>query len=200
MIEERGRGGEERGEEKMAEKYAVCSIGYLTELLFLDLGYSILNTPYFAFPSHMRKLISTALSALAMSLLAQWLAEMLTAPVSLLGQFATLRLSHNSGIAFSIALPPVLQSLLIPFALIVVCIVAWRTAHDRISRIGFGLIVGGALANIIDRLPDGLVTDYIAVGTFPVFNLPDTFICIGAGLLLLEEVKKERVGRMGEHG
>lgn len=140
----------------------------------------------------MRKLIATALLALTMSLLTQWFAEMLTAPVSLLGRFVSLRLSHNSGIAFSIALPPVLQSLLIPFALIVVCIVAWRTAQDSVSRIGYGLIVGGALANIIDRLPDGLVTDYFSVGLFPIFNLPDAFICVGAGLLLLDGVMRER--------
>ena len=140
----------------------------------------------------MRKLFFTALAAFLLSFLGQRLAEMLTGRITLIGDFFTLHLSHNSGIAFSIALPPVLQSLLIPFALIVVCIVAWRTAHDSVSRIGYGLIVGGALANIVDRLPDGLVTDYIAVGTFPVFNLPDAFICVGAGLLLLDGVMREK--------
>ena len=143
----------------------------------------------------MRKLFLTALTAFMLSLLGQWLAEMLTAPISLIGQFVSLRLSHNAGIAFSIALPSTLQALLIPIALVVVCIVAIRTAHDRISRIGFGLILGGAVANLVDRLPDGLVTDYVAVGTFPVFNLPDAFICIGAGLLLLEGMNRERKKR-----
>lgn len=134
----------------------------------------------------MRRLLFTAASAFVLSLLTQWLAEMLTAPISLIGDFLTLHLSHNPGIAFSIMLPPELQTILIFGALIIVCIVAARSSHDPISQIGFGLILGGAVANVIDRLPDGLVTDYVAVGTFPVFNVPDACICIGAGLLLVE--------------
>ncbi|MDD5055553.1 MAG: signal peptidase II [Candidatus Peribacteraceae bacterium] len=138
----------------------------------------------------MKHLTLTTLGALIASLIAQRFAEMLTAPVPLIGQFASLRLSHNAGVAFSIPLPPMVQAILIPGALVLVCIVACRSARDRLSGIGFGLILGGAIANLVDRLPDGLVTDYLSVGTFPIFNLPDACICIGAGLLLLEGVKR----------
>jgi signal peptidase II len=60
------------------------------------------------------------------------------------------------------------------------------------SQAGFGLILGGALANVVDRFPDGLVTDMIQVGAFPVFNVADSCITVGLGLLLLEIVLKEK--------
>ncbi len=130
-------------------------------------------------------LLCTTLAAFASSLLANFLAERLTAPVAIIGDFVRLRLIHNPYIAFSIALPAMLQTVLILGALIAVAAVALR-AKDRESRIAFGLILGGALANILDRFSDGLVTDYIAVGTFPVFNAADIWISLGAGLLILD--------------
>jgi signal peptidase II len=47
-------------------------------------------------------------------------------------------------------------------------------------------MIGGAIGNLADRLLHGAVTDFISVGTFPVFNIADAAICIGAGLLILE--------------
>jgi signal peptidase II len=120
-------------------------------------------------------------------------AEHIREPVHVLGSFATLRLSHNPGIAFSIMLPGGVQSALIGLALLAVCIVAVRSAaKDRTARLAFGMIIGGAVANLVDRLPDGLVTDFFSIGTFPVFNVADSFICIGAGLLVLESLFSKR--------
>jgi len=50
---------------------------------------------------------------------------------------------------------------------------------------GLGLMVGGALGNIVERLRFGYVVDYVDVHVWPVFNLADTAIVVGAGLLLL---------------
>jgi len=52
-------------------------------------------------------------------------------------------------------------------------------------RIAMGLQLGGALGNLADRLTIGYVTDFISVGTFPVFNVADAGITSGAALLLL---------------
>jgi signal peptidase II len=52
-------------------------------------------------------------------------------------------------------------------------------------RIAISLQMGGALGNLIDRLRFGPVTDFIAVGTFPVFNIADASITVGVGILLL---------------
>jgi signal peptidase II len=106
--------------------------------------------------------------------------------VSLLGSFAGLQYSRNPGIAFGMRLPGGYQELLIIIALCFVIGLAWKTAHTKISRIGYGLIVGGAMGNVIDRLKDGFVTDFFQVGTFPIFNVADSCITIGVVFLLAE--------------
>jgi signal peptidase II len=49
-----------------------------------------------------------------------------------------------------------------------------------LTRVALAAILGGAAANVIDRVPDGLVTDYLHTGWWPTFNLADTFIVLGA--------------------
>jgi signal peptidase II len=130
-------------------------------------------------------LVSIALMSTALSIIASMTAEQLSTPIRIVGSFVMLHLSYNSGIAFGIRLPVILQEILIGVALILICFVA-RTARTQISRLGFGLIIGGACANLFDRFGDGLVTDYISIGTFPIFNVADSCITIGVGLLFLE--------------
>ena len=72
-----------------------------------------------------------------------------------------------------------------------VTLLAYRERKHALAQIAFGLIIGGAVGNIIDRIPDGLVTDYFQVGTFPIFNVADSAITIGAALLLLDGFSAE---------
>ncbi len=63
------------------------------------------------------------------------------------------------------------------------------------NRIALGLILGGDLGNLIDRLRFGRVTDFIDPGFFPVFNVADSAITIGVFLIiysLLREVIHEK--------
>lgn len=106
--------------------------------------------------------------------------------IPLIGSFAGLERSLNPGIAFGIRLP--IQMLITAAALCAVVAFAWRMRAFRYRQAAFGLIAGGALGNIVDRLADGTVTDYFQFGTFPVFNVADSFITIGVGLLLAEEL------------
>lgn len=129
--------------------------------------------------------VVVSIIALAASLAGTSLARMMQEPVPIIGRFFRLTLGENPGIAFGLRLPEIAQEALIGTALVLVCIAA-RSAKDTIQRLGFGLIIGGALGNLIDRIPDGLVTDYVSVGTFPVFNVADACITVGAGLLLLD--------------
>jgi len=105
---------------------------------------------------------------------------------SLIGSFIGLTYSQNPGIAFGIRLPDMFQEFFIIVALIFVCYLAWTTAQTTVSRIAYGLIAGGALGNIVDRIPDGLVTDFFQVGNFPIFNVADSCVTIGVVLLLAE--------------
>lgn len=124
--------------------------------------------------------------ALTFSLLVSEAASGLTKTLILIPGFLQLQLTQNPGIAFSINIPSPWEEILILFSLAAVCIFAVRSKPDRLASAAFGLIIGGALGNLIDRFADGLVTDYVSVGAFPIFNAADSFITIGACLLLLE--------------
>lgn len=151
---------------------------------------------YSSFPIHTSSVIlfwiTLGISFFA-SILAKLLADaFLHERVAVIGSFAGLQPSLNPGIAFGITFPGGLQQLIIPVALILVTYVAIKSAKTRMSQIGYGLIVGGALGNVVDRLRDGFVTDFFQVGTFPIFNVADSCISIGVAVLLLEIVLQSR--------
>ncbi len=99
-----------------------------------------------------------------------------------------LRYALNPGVAFGLRLPNAVQTPVILCALAAITIFAVHSAQSRVSQAGFGLIIGGALGNVADRLRDGFVTDFFQVGSFPIFNVADSCITIGVCLLLLETV------------
>lgn len=116
--------------------------------------------------------------------------------VSLL-PFADLRLSFNTGISFGLfATEEVLGYVVLTVVTLLVSVfflsLAWR-ASSGLERAGYGAIVGGAIANLIDRLPDGAITDFIDLHAggwhFPTFNLADVAITTGAALLLASLVR-----------
>ena len=69
---------------------------------------------------------------------------------------------------------------------------------DWLLRLALSLQLGGALGNLIDRLTVGHVTDFISVGNFPVFNLADASITIGAVLLFLDVWLRERADKKAD--
>jgi signal peptidase II len=126
--------------------------------------------------------------------------EELVPVVPFLGLYRT----WNEGIAFSFfeGLPDVWLVVLTVFIIGFVLYLWSRTpASHLIARIGFALIIGGALGNLIDRALLGYVVDYILfhtpVWSFAVFNLADAFISAGAALILLQEVIEWRRSRAG---
>ena len=79
------------------------------------------------------------------------------------------------------------QFLLIVLAVAVLLILVFMLreaiAHSVLAQIAFGIIAGGAVGNLIDRLAHGYVIDYISARSFYIFNFADA--CITAGTLLL---------------
>ena len=61
-------------------------------------------------------------------------------------------------------------------------------------RLSLGLIVGGALGNLFDRVKDGAVVDFISVGWWPAFNIADSSISVGMCLLLVTMLLGEKYG------
>lgn len=69
-------------------------------------------------------------------------------------------------------------------------------AHDWTLRLAMSMQLAGAMGNLIDRiLHDGKVTDFISVGTFPVFNVADASISVGTAVLLLGVYLQERAAQ-----
>ena len=93
--------------------------------------------------------------------------------------------TYNPGIAFGLHMGR-LQSVLILIALSWISILAYKNIRTQYEAMAYALICGGGLANVLDRLPDGLVTDMFKVGTFPIFNVADVCINIGVAWLLLQ--------------
>jgi signal peptidase II len=64
--------------------------------------------------------------------------------------------------------------------------------EDWALRLAMGLQLGGAIGNLIDRVTQGSVTDFISVGNFAVFNVADASISIGVAILIIGMWIKER--------
>jgi len=107
-------------------------------------------------------------------------------------------LAFNSGMAFSRAegFGPVIA--VIATAVIVWLLVSLRTETGRLSALGMGLVIGGAMGNLVDRLfrndawLRGSVVDFIDFQWFPIFNIADIAINVGAGALILNTVLVSR--------
>jgi signal peptidase II len=121
--------------------------------------------------------------------------ETMTNFIPIMGDTVRLAYSHNTGIAFSLfqGMPQLLTftSLAIVAGAIYFYLTQLPNRHLFVQII-LGFILGGAFGNIIDRVRLGYVVDFIQVGWFPIFNLADSAITVGAALLmilfLLEEI------------
>ena len=96
---------------------------------------------------------------------------------------------HNHGMAFGLGQTwgMVLLALGLVYGIVVFTVFPAIARSPWYWRWGMALQWGGALGNLLDRLRQGYVTDYVAVGRFPVFNLADAAISISVVILLLGE-------------
>jgi signal peptidase II len=65
-------------------------------------------------------------------------------------------------------------------------------ARHPVLPVALGLLIGGALGNLVDRIRHGHVTDFLDPPYWPAFNLADTFICIGVAILIVAIALAER--------
>jgi len=104
-----------------------------------------------------------------------------------------LQLSSNSGVAFSLGagLPRWVILAVTGLVTLVLAGYAWRTAPttSAAGRVGLAAILAGAIANVADRAGDGTVTDYLYTGWWPTFNLADSFITVGAALVVITTLR-----------
>lgn len=97
-----------------------------------------------------------------------------------------LTLSHNRGVAFGLASGG--GAVLILFTVAALTLVGFLFARDPARPwmwVAVGLLTGGALGNLADRVTEGAVTDYVDFLAWPPFNLADVAIVAGVALLAL---------------
>lgn len=95
-------------------------------------------------------------------------------------------LAHNRGVAFGLASGGgVLLVALTLAALVFVAVLFARDPTRRGMWVAVGLLAGGALGNLVDRLRAGEVTDYIDLLSWPPFNLADIAVTLGVVVLAL---------------
>ncbi len=109
---------------------------------------------------------------------------------------------HNRGGAFGLF--PGASLLFLGTGIAVIGVLFWTLPQakslDWLSATAYGLILGGAIGNLIDRVRFGYVTDFIDLNfwplvTWPVFNVADIGISVGIGLLVLTTLLPQRGGR-----
>lgn len=141
--------------------------------------------------------LATAFAVLVLDQLSKWwmLTDILSPPTLLkITPFFNLVLTWNRGISFGFfkADSPWGTWLLAAVAgVIVIFLLRWMfKGESRLSVVALGLIVGGAIGNVIDRVRFGAVVDFLdfhLAGThFPAFNVADSAITVGAAALVLE--------------
>ncbi len=128
-------------------------------------------------------------------------APMVGVPVPIVDNVIRFTLAYNKGAAFSTHFGPYQRWVLIGLALTILLILARSYRHitqtGRIGTVGLGLIAGGAVGNLLDRIiSERGVVDFIDVGIrssrFYVFNVADAGVSIGAALLAYALWQSER--------
>lgn len=114
-----------------------------------------------------------------------------------------LKLVHvrNEGVAFGIDVGgAALLIVVILLALTALLVYFWRHAGEPWLWLPVGLLLGGALGNLIDRVHQGHVTDFLKFPKWPAFNVADVAITVGVIALLLVIELGDRRGRAARTG
>lgn len=109
------------------------------------------------------------------------------APIAQLESYLVITRTHNTGAAFGM-FPQ--GNLVFTVIGVIVSLAIVYYFHELSDggwgvRAALGLMLGGAIGNLIDRFNQGFVTDFVRVLDFPVFNVADSSIVVGVGILIL---------------
>jgi len=116
--------------------------------------------------------------------------------VKILGDFVRLILAHNYGIIWGIPIRSPLVYYILPLIGIIVVLYLALKTRIKFLTIAFGLIIGGAVGNLIDRIRLGYVIDFIDMGIknlrWPTYNIADAAIDIGLVMIIAREIFKSK--------
>lgn len=116
--------------------------------------------------------------------------------------FFNLTYVRNTGVAFSFMAEYSgwQKNVIIGLAIIISAVLLYflfkNKAEQKLQNTAYALIIGGALANAIDRAYHGFVVDFLHFywqdWHYPVFNVADIVICLGAGLMIWDTLKNDK--------
>jgi signal peptidase II len=152
------------------------------------------------------KAFGVAAAVVALDRATKWLVETYVSTMDtyrVIPGFFDIVHSQNRGVAFGIfndstsEWRTTLLIILSVAAVLFVSAMLWRPQRlDRLSLWALSLILGGAAGNVVDRIAWGRVTDFLEfyIGDYhwPTFNVADSAIVVGSGLLLLELLRPKR--------
>lgn len=126
------------------------------------------------------------------------LQELADGPIVLIEDFLQLRLLFNTGASFSILSNAGPALAIVAFGVIGLIVYILGEASRRVEAVALGLVLGGAVGNLLDRvfrgdgLLDGAVVDFIDFSFFATFNVADAAINVGVVLLLIATFVRRR--------
>ena len=141
-------------------------------------------------------LLAVAGAAVAADQLTKWIVSSrlpLDDEVHVVGPFS-LHHVQNSGIAFGLFAQATSLVILVTAAAVLWMLVFFARSGRRhpVLPVALGLVIGGSVSNLADRIRLGHVTDFLKLTFTAAFNLADTFIVVGVGILLLALVAADR--------
>lgn len=113
--------------------------------------------------------------------------------VELAGPFS-IHYVRNTGIAFGL-FSSATSIVIVLTAVAVGCMLVYFARSGQrhpLLPVALGFVLGGSVSNLVDRVRLGYVTDFLDLEYWPAFNLADTFIVVGVGLLFLSFVSADR--------
>ena len=106
--------------------------------------------------------------------------------------FFRITLTHNTGGAFGMF--PDQTMLLIVASVLGISVLAWLYINQyfqgRLFNLSLGLQIGGAIGNLVNRIFQGKVVDFIDIGIWPVFNIADSAMVVGITILVFLVFRK----------
>lgn len=118
-------------------------------------------------------------------------------PLTVINNFFYLDKVTNEGAAFSMFTGYTIALIIITiFVLIYIHKYIIKDIKTKLGYFSLSILIGGILGNLFDRIVYGKVIDFLSFNifgyNFPIFNIADTFICIGVFLLIIEYIRSDK--------
>ena len=148
-----------------------------------------------------KKILLITLYGLLFDQIIKFLVSKYITNITIIPNFISLIYAENDGVAFSMLSGS--RIIIIIISILLLSFLAYYMNKDYVLKkkddilmdVSYGLLFGGILGNLLDRIIRGIVIDYISINIigyhFPIFNLADVMITIGVIIMIIRTLKSE---------